>query len=347
MRRAIWPNSNVRSSRALPGATGKEPASIVLDNLATVLNPRTRMPAEGRQRGWRFSLVLRQLAIKPPPTTLPPRRAAVELKRANPKTARDARAKGPGLRSSMFAFLTHAFDASAKIGLLPLLALTGALAQHVPVPDNIIVNSCPPAAMALERFMANQERDTRTSVESIEIEGSLPKLNKNGRLRAIRRILSGHHPEYQVLELSGDSTVTHELIVRYLHADERTAELSNASTAITPANYKFRYVGAVHLDDDLVYVFRIIPHKKAQGLINGVLWIDGNTGIPIRLSGYLVNNPSVFLKRVNVTRENVLRDGIVEARITHLLLETRLVGSARLVVIERPTADPGAESPVP
>jgi hypothetical protein len=127
--------------------------------------------------------------------------------------------------------------------------------------------------MALERFVANQQRDGRTSVETVEIETSLPKLNKNGRLRAIRRSLSAHHPEYQVLEVSGDSMVNHQLIVRYLNADERAAELSNASTAITPANYKFRYVGAFQLRDDLAYVFRIIPHKKRKGVINGVLWM--------------------------------------------------------------------------
>ena len=94
-------------------------------------------------------------------------------------------------------------------------------------------------------------------------------------------------------------------------------------------------------------MFRIIPLKKKQGLINGILWLDGDTGIAVRLSGYLVKNPSIFLKRVNVTRENCLRDGIVEARITHLLLDTRLVGSARLVVVERPTTVLGPGRAVP
>jgi hypothetical protein len=242
------------------------------------------------------------------------------------------------------------FNVRAKIGLssvLLLLALMVAFVGHAPARDNIIVNSSPPAVKALERFIANQQPDSRTSVETIEIEASLLKLNKNGRLRAIRRTLSVQHPEYQVLEISGDSMVNHQLIARYLHAEDRAAELSNASTAITPANYKFGYVGVVQLRDGLAYVFRIIPRKKKEGLINGVLWIDADTGIAVRLSGYLVKNPSMFLKRVNVTRENYLRDGIVEARITHLLIDTRLVGSARLVVVERPTAALGTAPPVP
>ena len=225
----------------------------------------------------------------------------------------------------------------AVSSVLLLLTMTGAFYEDV-MQDNTIVISCPPAAMALERFIANQPPDSRTPAETVEIEASLPRLNKSGRLRAIRRTLPAGHPEYQVLEISGDSMVNHELIVRYLHADQRAAEVSNESTAITPVNYKFRYVGAVQLRDDIAYAFRIIPHKKRQGLINGVLWIDGATGIAVRLSGYLVKNPSIFLKRINLTRENYFRDGVVETRITHLLIDTRLVGSARLVVVERPAA---------
>ena len=64
-------------------------------------------------------------------------------------------------------------------------------------------------------------------------------------------------------------------------------------------------------------------------------------------SRYLVKNASIFLKRVNLTRENCLRDGIVETRITHLLIDTRLVGRARLVVVERPTAVRGTGPAVP
>lgn len=175
----------------------------------------------------------------------------------------------------------------------------------------------------------------------------MPRLNKSGRLRAIRRTLPAGQPEYQILEISGDSMVNHELIVRYLHADQRAASVSNKSTAITPVNYKFRYVGAVQLRDDIAYAFRIIPHKKKQGLINGVLWIDGATGMAVRLSGYLVKSPSMFLKRINLTRENYFHGGSVETRITHLLIDTRLVGSARLVVVERPTAFLENARPVP
>ena len=55
----------------------------------------------------------------------------------------------------MGTYLVQAFDASTKIGrsAFLLLALTGASAQLPPAGENTIVNSCPPAAVALARFI--------------------------------------------------------------------------------------------------------------------------------------------------------------------------------------------------
>jgi hypothetical protein len=196
-------------------------------------------------------------------------------------------------------YLVQTFNASTTLcrySFLVVLVLTGAFGQHPPTSDTIVVNSCPPGAVALARFIATQMSNSRTPVETIEIEASFPKLKQSGRLYAIRRIVSARQPKYQVLEISGDSMVNQQLIVRYLQADQRAVELGNESAAITPANYKFRCVGAVQVRDDLAYAFRIIPHNKKQGLINGVLWIDGETGIAVRISGHLVKSPSMFLK---------------------------------------------------
>ena len=75
----------------------------------------------------------------------------------------------------------------------------------------------------------------------VEIDASLPKLEKEGRLRAIRRLLPLGRPEYQVLEIAGDQTVRQQVIVRYLSAEAQAAAIPASSVAITLANYKFRY----------------------------------------------------------------------------------------------------------
>jgi hypothetical protein len=205
--------------------------------------------------------------------------------------------------------------------------------------ESMIVDSVPAPAAVLQRFIANQAQPVAWSLETIEIQVSLPQMKKTGRLRAIRRLSPARQPDYQVLEIAGDPTVKHQVIVRYISADERASGLPALSVALIPANYKIHYVGTVRLDDRLAYAFRVIPRQKRDGLINGVLWLDSETGMALRESGYLAKTPSIFLKRINLTRENELHGGTVVAKITHVSVETRLVGLARLIIVERPATD--------
>jgi hypothetical protein len=220
--------------------------------------------------------------------------------------------------------------------VLALLLAGAAFARPATEADGLALNTPPAPAVALLRFTATQQAGFQTPIETIEIEASLPKLNKNGWLRAIRRMLPSGRPEYQVLESGGDSMVKQEVIVRYLMAAARAAELPSTSIVITPANYKLQYAGAVYVSDRLAYVFRITPRKKRDGLINGVVWLDALSGAKVRQSGYLVKNPSLFIKHVDLTRENYFRNGRVDIQVTHMAVEARVVGTVRLVVVERP-----------
>src|SRR5262249_6374808 len=148
------------------------------------------------------------------------------------------------------------------------------------------------------------------TLETVEIDASLPKLQKKGRLRAVRRLLPFGKPEYQVIEMTGDQTVRQQVIVRYLAAEVHAAAIPASSVAVTPANYKFRYKGSMRTVGTIAYGFQITPRKKREGLIKGELWLDGETGAAVRQSGYLVKRPSIFVKRVDVSRETSLHDGV-------------------------------------
>jgi len=192
---------------------------------------------------------------------------------------------------------------------------------------------------ALARYFAGVDKNRPWGQEDVEIDASLPKLKERGRLHAIRRLLPFGKPQYQVMESDGSRTVKQQVIARYLSAEVESSRLAPSSVSVTPANYQFHYVGSVGDDGQLTYVFAISPRKKREGLIQGVLWIDAHTGTAVRLTGNLVKSPSIFLKRVAVTRETNLRDGVAESRTTHIALDTRLVGRAQLVIHERPCSD--------
>src|SRR4029077_601992 len=107
--------------------------------------------------------------------------------------------------------------------------------------DEPVADSTGGAAMAFARYIVGLKQETPWSVETVEIDASLPKLGKHGRLRAIRRLLPLGKPEYQVLEIAGDETVRQQVIARYLSAQVGVAAISASSVAITLTNYKFRY----------------------------------------------------------------------------------------------------------
>jgi hypothetical protein len=218
---------------------------------------------------------------------------------------------------------------------LALVMALATFAHSAHAADLLKAHAAAEAEVALERYMAGGG-SAPWAIESVDIHASLPKLEKAGRLRAIRRLAPIGKSRYEVLQLAGDRIVEQQVIVRYLTAEARESELPAASVAITPVNYKFAYKGVVDDGEHLAYAFQITPRRKRDGLVKGELWLDQQTGVPVVQFGLLVKSPSVFIRRVSVTRENALRDGIVESRLTHITVETRLVGRAELVVEERP-----------
>jgi hypothetical protein len=191
------------------------------------------------------------------------------------------------------------------------------------------------AEAALESYLGGAGTPS-WPVEAVEIHASIPRLAKTGRLQAIRSMDRPGDVRYQIVQLTGDATVKNQVIARYLNAQERASQTTPSSVALTPANYKFAYRGIVDDGERFAYTFRISPRKKRDGLIKGEVWLDVGTGIPIRRSGYLVKRPSPWIKRVAVTQEDSLRDGAVQSRLTHIVVDTRLVGRAEMVISERP-----------
>jgi hypothetical protein len=199
-------------------------------------------------------------------------------------------------------------------------------------------------ALAFGRYLAFiQERNpfTESGPVGVEIEASLPGLAKQGSMQAVRQTGASERSEYSAIKFEGDSTVKQQVIARYLAAEEQAEALPYSSVAVTPANYKFHYVGSVGADGTAVHIFQIAPKHKLAGLIRGQIWIDSATGIAVHQAGRFVKRPSVFIRQIDVTRDTILRDGVPDTRVTHVAIDTRLVGRAELTITEHPlqTAD--------
>src|SRR5579871_343762 len=210
----------------------------------------------------------------------------------------------------------------------------GRLAVFVPL---LLLADTPPSApfSVVDTYAAAssaQSAKMRRASMEVDIEAALPKLKKQGRLHALRRISALGRITYEALRFEGDSTVKTNVIARYLAADVQSQDSDEASLAVTPANYKFKYTGMANNAGRPVYVFHLTPKKKQVGAFKGELWLDAETCLPVRESGRLVKNPSIFVRRIDFVREYDIESGLAIPRQIASTVETRLVGKAELTI---------------
>lgn len=175
-----------------------------------------------------------------------------------------------------------------------------------------------------------QENNLKGLQMDVEINANLPKLQRQGKLHALRRISRLGQITYQGLKFIGDNTIKNDVIVRYIRAETESQNIPGMG--ITPKNYKFKYKGVYEQDGRRLYVFHLTPRKKAVGLFKGELWLDASTYLPYRESGKFVKNPSIFLKKVEFTRDYEIRDGIAFPKHIESTIDTRFWGKAEMSV---------------
>ena len=190
-------------------------------------------------------------------------------------------------------------------------------------PDLIVQNFC--------TAMRSQERTLAGATMDVDIQASLPKLKKQGRLHALRHISTLGRITYDMLRFEGDGTVKNNVIARYLTAEAQSQNPGEMpSMAVTPENYKFKYKGSSEVHGQSVHVFQVTPRTKRVGLFRGEIRIDAATYLRVQESGYFVKSPSVFLKSVAFVRTYEIRDGVSVPRQIQSTVDTRLVGKAEL-----------------
>ena len=176
----------------------------------------------------------------------------------------------------------------------------------------------------------NQQQALRGVHMEVEINGSLPKMEKKGKLNALRTVTRLGQIIYKQTGFSGDDQVKKELIARYLSAE--VEERDRASIAISPTNYKFKLKGITLVRGQATAIFELNPRQKRVGLFKGELWIDAESGMPLKESGRWVKSPSVFLKNIDFVQDYELKDGISIPKHISSKMEVRLVGRAELDV---------------
>jgi len=193
-----------------------------------------------------------------------------------------------------------------------------------------------PSDSIVEQFCAatrGQDRLLQGSTMDVEISASLPKLNKKAKMSALRRVSALGRITYEKLRFEGDGTVKKQIINRYLSAEAEAQQDPSFAIALTPENYNFKYKGKADLDGRETYLFDVSPKRKRQGVFRGQLWIDTATYLRVEESGYLVQSPSVFVKKIAFVRKYQIRDGVSVPKQEQSFADTRLgVGRAEMTI---------------
>lgn len=198
-----------------------------------------------------------------------------------------------------------------------------------------VASALPPAErggdIVLDRyFAATQDQQSKLSdlAMEVEMEASLPKLNKSGKLHAWRYVTKLGAITYRALTIQGDNTVKKDVIARYLQAEKEAGE--KPGLGINRENYKFDYRGEYPWGQGKLHLFFLEPRRKQVGLFEGWVWIDNATWLPVREEGELAKSPSVFLKKVAFVRDYVHQDGVAIPVSIQSSIQTRIVGSAEV-----------------
>ena len=175
-----------------------------------------------------------------------------------------------------------------------------------------------------------QQEALRGSQMEVSIDARLPRLEKQGRWRALRIVPKLGKITYKALGFSGDTTVKQEVIARYLSLESDQHDAN--SIAVTPTNYKFRLKAKLTQGDRRIDIFELNPKKKKVGLFKGELWLDADSGMPVKISGQWVKSPSVFVKKIEFVQEFELQNGVSLPSHIESTVDTRVAGRAELSI---------------
>jgi len=189
------------------------------------------------------------------------------------------------------------------------------------------------AQETLQRYLAaskEQSRQLRDVEMNVEIDASIPKLNRKGKLSALRGIGRLGQITYKAITFQGDDSIKRDVIARYMQAEVEASQ--KPGLGIEAANYKFRYADH-HVNGDWeLYLFELTPKQKKPGLFRGWIWLEAKSAMPVREEGEFVKSPSVFLRRISFTRDYLVQDGVSVPSSIRSTIETRIVGKAEIEV---------------
>ncbi len=113
---------------------------------------------------------------------------------------------------------------------------------------------------------------------------------------------------FRVVSQSGSRMLVDKVLKRLLES-EKDAARDKDSTALTPANYKFRLAGIESIAGRPAYILEVEPLVDSKYLYRGRIWVDAADFAVARIEARPARNPSFWISSTAINHQYTRTDG--------------------------------------
>lgn len=122
-----------------------------------------------------------------------------------------------------------------------------------------------------------------------------------------------------------------QVLVRRMLVGEAEAEKRHVATDLSAENYDFRFIRQENVLGQRCYVLELLPRRREQYLLQGDIWVDADTYLPLRFEGEFAKSPSWWVKNVHLTFAYSDVGGMWLQTSTEAAAEVRILGLSTMV----------------
>jgi hypothetical protein len=195
----------------------------------------------------------------------------------------------------------------------------------------------PELALATYEHRSSQQASELSAYSAVTVvRAELPETSQQGEFELQRKYEAPHTLQFTPVHYTGDGFVKSNVITRLLQSEVDHVQKDDPTlTAISPANYKFSYKGVTRIQDRLVHVYQVKPHKKRPGLFKGKVYLDVHTGALVRAEGSVVKSPSFFVKHIDFWQDYADVQSFTLPVHIHSEAKARIVGRTIVDIVHR------------
>ena len=180
---------------------------------------------------------------------------------------------------------THRLIPAMLAPALVVLGTAGAILADSPSTD-------------LDRVVARANESEQCSYRAYRRLEAATGDSRHGWIEVWTEVSPGRGLTYEIVGEGGHEYIRNKVLRDVLNSEQKlVANGQPLRASLTAANYSFADGG---LTDTGLLRVQLTPLKKANGIVDGSLFIDPADGRLARIEGRLVTNPSFWLRNVDV-----------------------------------------------